>query len=69
MDFSDPEAAVRAINAWIETNTKGMLKDVLSAGDIDADTQMVLANAIYFKGFISFPLTKIFGRYLEENIR
>lgn len=50
-DFkTDPEAARANINHWVETKTKDMIKDLLPPGSIGPDTNLVLANAAYFKG-------------------
>jgi serpin B len=50
VDFKNPEAARQRINRWVEEQTKDKIKDLFQSGTIDADTRMVLANAIYFKG-------------------
>jgi serpin B len=51
VDFvSDPGGASRTINAWAEDRTRGKIKDVLNAGDIDAFTRLLVTSAIYFKG-------------------
>ena len=51
VDFSqDPEAARKAINAWVEDETNDKIKNLIPEGAIKALTRLVLANAIYFKG-------------------
>ncbi|MEK7993058.1 MAG: serpin family protein, partial [Planctomycetota bacterium] len=44
------EAARKTINAWVEKQTKGKIKDLIPAGVLDSMTRLVLTNAIYFKG-------------------
>uniref|UniRef100_A0A1A9X2P9 Serpin domain-containing protein n=1 Tax=Glossina brevipalpis TaxID=37001 RepID=A0A1A9X2P9_9MUSC len=46
----DAEKCRLEINAWIANITKNEIPDMLRAGDVTSDTQMVLANAAYFKG-------------------
>jgi serpin B len=48
---SDPEAARRVINTWVEQQTHDRIKDLLPQGLLTTDTRLVLTNAIYFKGF------------------
>lgn len=50
VDFSKPEDARRQINAWVAQQTADKINDLLKPGDLTAQTRMVLANAIYFKG-------------------
>ncbi|XVF71313.1 hypothetical protein PTKIN_Ptkin12aG0027200 [Pterospermum kingtungense] len=54
VDFANKaEEVVAEINAWAETATRGLIKDLLSAEalkSIDEDTALILANALYFKG-------------------
>jgi serpin B len=50
VDFGKPEAARQKINRWVEDQTKNRITDLFPSGSIDADTRLVLANAIYFKG-------------------
>jgi serpin B len=51
VDFKNAtEQARGAINAWVEKETRDKIKDLLHPGDLTADTRLVLANAIYFKG-------------------
>ncbi|BFF90178.1 serine protease inhibitor 88Ea [Drosophila madeirensis] len=51
LDFKGkPEESRIQINDWIATETHNQIKDMLAPGDIDARTQLALANAAYFKG-------------------
>ncbi|XP_055923317.1 serine protease inhibitor 88Ea [Eupeodes corollae] len=51
MDFrSDPEQCRLQINNWVSEVTKNEIPEILNAGDIDTETNLVLANAAYFKG-------------------
>jgi serpin B len=47
--MADPEAARRAINAWVSDETREKIQDLIPEGAVDAMTRLVLANAIYFK--------------------
>ncbi len=40
--------AVDTINGWVEDETEGKIKDIIS--ELSTDTRLVLTNAIYFKG-------------------
>ncbi len=46
LDMANPQAA-DIINRWIETNTEGLIKDMLD--QVPASAVMYLVNAIYFK--------------------
>lgn len=49
-DFTtQAEPTRREINDWISDQTQERIQDILSPGDLDALTRMVLVNAIYFK--------------------
>jgi serpin B len=49
-DFAaDPDKERRAINLWVEQQTKKRIKDLLPEGLISAATRLVLVNAISFK--------------------
>lgn len=50
-----PEQARLKINEWVEKNTGDNIKDLLSPGDVDADTRLLIATAIYFLGDWMFP--------------
>ena len=49
VDFVKTEAARKAINAWVEEQTKDKIKDLIPEGALASDTRLVLTNAIYFK--------------------
>ncbi|MBT9544867.1 MAG: serpin family protein [Candidatus Sericytochromatia bacterium] len=55
LDFADP-LSVQTINAWASENTQGKIPKVLS--QIEAQTLMILMNAIYFKGTWTTPFEK-----------
>ncbi|TDG47992.1 hypothetical protein AWZ03_005610 [Drosophila navojoa] len=44
------EETRQQINSWIANVTHDQIKDMIASGDIDSQTQLVLANAAYFKG-------------------
>jgi len=55
-DFKkNPEGARKAINAWVERETMGKIRDLIAQGVIDPMTRLVLANAIYFKNGWEHP--------------
>jgi serpin B len=50
MDFTDPEADRKAINAWVAKNTGDKIGDLLPPEFINPpSTRLILANAVYFK--------------------
>lgn len=51
LDFAGAtEEARQTINQWVEEKTSGKIKDLLPPGILTGLTQLVLTNAIYFKG-------------------
>ena len=44
------EIARASINHWVEENTRRRVRDLIAPGSLNADTRLVLANAIFFKG-------------------
>ncbi|XP_038599444.1 neuroserpin [Tachyglossus aculeatus] len=50
VDFNQNAATAKHINKWVENNTNGLVKDLVSSRDFSAFTSVALINAIYFKG-------------------
>ncbi|BCS82884.1 serine protease inhibitor [Cotonvirus japonicus] len=49
INFKKPSTIVNKINYFVETNTNGMIKEIVNENDIDVDTSLVLINTVYFK--------------------
>ncbi|XP_053947711.1 serine protease inhibitor 42Dd-like [Anastrepha ludens] len=49
LNFGDSRLAAKAINEWVKEATNKRIPAIISPHDVGADTQAVLANAIYFK--------------------
>jgi serpin B len=64
----DPDGSRRTINAWVEKQTQDKIKDLLQPGDINADTRLVLTNAIYFKGDWEHQFKKKWTRDRDFNV-
>jgi serpin B len=44
------EQARQTINKWVEKKTNDKIKDLFPPGSLDANSSLVITNAIYFKG-------------------
>ncbi|MBX7105169.1 MAG: serpin family protein [Gemmataceae bacterium] len=49
VNFGNPPEAMKTINSWVEDQTNNKIKDLLRPGNIDANTEFVITNAVYFK--------------------
>lgn len=59
LDFKKkPEPSRQAINDWVSDYTNKRIQDLFPQGAIDADTRLVLVNAIYFKADWLEPFSK-----------
>ncbi|KAH8406741.1 hypothetical protein KR222_008804 [Zaprionus bogoriensis] len=50
IDFTSSEKAANEINAWVESQTNNLITNIVSPVDLNADSRLVLINAIHFKG-------------------
>lgn len=55
---NDPEIIRSNINDWVESETDGKIKDLLSEPFILQNVKLVLVNAIYFKGDWFHPFSE-----------
>ncbi|NWQ82423.1 OVAL protein, partial [Columbina picui] len=44
------DQARELINSWVESQTNGIIRNILQPGSVDPQTEIVLVNAMYFKG-------------------
>jgi serpin B len=59
VDFRTRADTVRlAINQWVESQTAHRIRDLLKPGVVNAETRMLLVNAIYFKGKWQHPFER-----------
>jgi serpin B len=58
-DFvGNPEAARGAINGWVSDQTEQRIPELLAQGAVEADTRLVLVNAIYLKAAWQFAFNE-----------
>jgi serpin B len=50
LNFADNVKSAQVINSWVSNQTNNKINDLVPADSLDALTQLVLVNAIYFKG-------------------
>jgi serpin B len=56
VDFvKDPEAARRAVNAWVDDETEQRIPELLAEGTVTSDWRLTLVNAVYMKAPWSQP--------------
>lgn len=48
--YGHPDPAREHINAWVESQTRDRIRNLLPQGSITSDTRLVLTNALYFNG-------------------
>jgi serpin B len=55
VDFGQAEVARSAINEWVAEQTRDRITELFPPGAIDAQTQLALVNAVWFKASWYFP--------------
>ncbi|XP_061390553.1 serine protease inhibitor 42Dd-like [Musca vetustissima] len=50
INFAENVAAANKINNWVEEKTSGKITDLIPSDALDADTRLILLNALHFKG-------------------
>jgi serpin B len=58
VDFREPEAVRTLINDWIEEQTEKRIRELIQPGMVNADTRMVLCNAVHFKARWTFEFSE-----------
>ncbi|MDA7940244.1 MAG: serpin family protein [Nitrosopumilus sp.] len=63
------EDGVGRVNGWMEENTNGAIRDVLSEKDISSMTRLIITNAIHFAGEweTQFPIDYTHDDYFWKN--
>lgn len=72
LDFeNNPTGALQTINGWVETETQGMIRDLIPPDGIDQSTNLVLVNAAFFKGMWEYKfdpsLTQVMVFYVSPS--
>ncbi len=59
IDFaSNPDKAREIINKWVADNTKNYIQNLIPQDGITSSTQLILTNALYFKGLWETPFDR-----------
>jgi serine protease inhibitor len=59
VDFqADSEQARKSMNAWVKAQTGGTIGELFQSGEINARTQLVLADVLLFQGAWAVPFKK-----------
>ena len=54
-DFSRKAAVAKKVNALVDRNTKGMIKDIITPDDLTERTRMILLNTLFFEAKWMYP--------------
>lgn len=67
----NPEGSRKTINSWVEDKTERKIKNLVPAGALNANTKLVLTNAVYFNAEwadqFDYKDTKVKKFYPEEG--
>lgn len=72
VSFSEKRETAAKINQWVESQTNGLIKDLVSESSISEDTSLFLLNTMYFKAKWRHPFEeermddKFYGENGEE---
>ncbi|CAH0596282.1 unnamed protein product [Chrysodeixis includens] len=55
LSYNRPEMAAQEINGWVASKTENKITKLISPDTLSSSTQMVLVNAVYFKGLWEIP--------------
>ncbi|XP_077272885.1 serine protease inhibitor 3/4-like isoform X3 [Temnothorax americanus] len=50
VDFAKGDEAANTVNTWCKEKTNNRIDSIISPADVDPNTALILANAVYFKG-------------------
>lgn len=50
INFADAIQSARIINTWVMEKTNNLIRDLIQPESLNADTRLILINAIHFKG-------------------
>ncbi|KAH9644026.1 hypothetical protein HF086_004287 [Spodoptera exigua] len=69
LDFNDPRTAADVINGWVNSKTRGLIPAILEQAHINPKTELLLTNALYFKGtwLNEFDLKQTHGDCFYRN--
>ncbi|XP_004432223.1 PREDICTED: serpin B9 [Ceratotherium simum simum] len=62
------EQSRKRINTWVSKKTEGKIRELLPGNSVDAQTRLVLVNAIYFKGRWNEQFNKTYTREMPFKI-
>jgi len=68
VDFSDSARAAKAINDQVKKDTKGKITELFSKDAITPNTELILVNALYFKGKWKSEFNKDSTKELDFHI-
>jgi len=50
-----PEKSRKKVNKWVEEKTEDMIKELFPSGSLDSTTELVIANAVFYKALWKEP--------------
>lgn len=59
VNFNQPEIVAESINQWVESQTNGLIKNLVDPKTISEDSAIYLVNTLYFKAAWAKPFPKL----------